>query len=176
MTEPTAAKADNMTGLDEMSRSRVGLVTEFVGSASRDLDMAPPVVLEAVTDVMALPGWNAAIESVAEAPEALVAGSQWVVVMHPPGWPRWRSRSTVDELDRDAHRFVFTTQTDDDNPSRAHWTWQVASTETGSKLTVSWRVYPRTFGRRSVLARLRRPQLQGEVQDSLDALAKTLQP
>lgn len=164
-----------MLARDEMS-SRVGLVTEFIGAVSLELDAAPRTIMEAVTDVRALPGWNAAIESVVEAPDELAPGAQWVVVMHPPGWPRWRSRSTVDEFDRAAHRFVFTTQTDDDNPSRAHWTWQVSPSKTGSKLTVSWRVYPRTLGRRIVLARLRRRMLHQEVKGSLNALAETLRP
>lgn len=163
-----------MMGRDEMSRNAVGLVTEFLGSASRDLEVPARTVHEAVTDVRRLPAWNPAIESVAQAPDELVPGSQWVVVMHPPWWPRWRSRSTVDELDHAAHRFAFTTQTDDDNPSRAHWTWQVAPTKGGSRLTVSWRVYPRTLGRQCLVARLRRPMLRREVEGSLDALAKTL--
>jgi uncharacterized protein YndB with AHSA1/START domain len=155
---------------DELSTSRLGLVTEFTGSVTRRLAAPPEVVLATVIDLQRLPEWNAAIERVTEVPDEWRRGAEWVVVMHPAGWPRWLSRSTVEELDREELRFVHTTRTDDGNPSRGSWTWQVRPAGDGAELSVTWRMCPRTLGRRSVIARLRRPMLQREVRCSLDAL------
>jgi hypothetical protein len=159
---------------DELSTDRYGLVTRFTGSVTHRLAARPEQVLAAVTDVRALAGWNDAIEAVAEAPDDLTPGAEWVVVMHPRGWPRWRSRSTVEEIDREALRFVHTTRTDDGNPSWGTWTWQVRPAGRGAELSVTWDLHPRTMGRRSVIARLRRPMLQREVRRSLAALDRQL--
>lgn len=155
---------------DQMTTTRSGLVEEFTGTATAQLAARPRAVLDAVTDLERLSEWNDAIESVADAPEERGPGAQWVVVMHPAGWPRWRSRSTIEELDHEALRFVHTTRTDDGNPSWAVWTWQARPDGDGTELSVSWRVHPRTLGRRAVLARLRRRMLQREVRRSLDTL------
>jgi uncharacterized protein YndB with AHSA1/START domain len=163
-----------MQPCDEMSTSRLGLVTTFTGTVTRRLDARPHAVLAMVTDLKRLPEWNAAIERVTEVPDQLRPGAEWVVVMHPTGWPRWHSRSTVEEFDLDAFRFAHTTRTDDGNPSRGSWSWQVRPAGASTELTVTWRMWPRTLGRRSVLARLRRPMLQREVRRSLDALEAAL--
>jgi uncharacterized protein YndB with AHSA1/START domain len=155
---------------DELVTSRLGLIIEIVGSITHHLAADPSTVMDAIVDVGRLPEWNAAIESVVEDPGRLSPGSQWVVVMHPPRWPSWTSRSTVDEIDRSGGCFSYTTQTDDGNPSRGTWTWQVSRAPSGSEVTVSWRMSPKTAGRRSIIGRLRRTQLQREVRASLDAL------
>lgn len=160
-----------MSTVDRCSTTRSGLVEEFTGSVTTRLAAPPRAVLDAVTDLAGLAAWNDAIESVAEVPEDLGVGAQWVVVMHPPGWPRWRSRSTVEEFDPETLRFVHTTRTDDGNPSWATWSWQARPHGDGTELSVTWQVRPRTLGRRSVLARLRRRMLQREVARSLDRLA-----
>ncbi len=165
---------DHVSQHDELITNALGLVVEVVGSTTHHLDVAPDAALDAITDIPRLPDWNAAIESVIEAPDELRPRSSWVVMMHPRGWPRWRSRSTVDQLDRDTLRFAYTTQTDDGNPSRATWTWQVTPSAAGSRVSVSWHLWPRTIGRRSVVARLRRPMLQREVRASLHALDTTI--
>jgi hypothetical protein len=108
---------------DEVVTSGLGLVTEFTGSVTRRLTARPHAVLELASAVERLPEGNAAIEQVTEVPDELRPGAEWVVVMHPAGWPRWLSRSTVEELDRDGLRIVHTTRTDDGNPSRGTWIW-----------------------------------------------------
>lgn len=160
---------------DEVATSPLGLVTEFTGSVTQHLSARPDAVFATVTDVARLPEWNAAIEAVTETPTELRPGAEWVVVMHPPGWPRWDSRSTVEELDHDHRRFVHLTRTDDGNPSWGTWTWQVRPAPGGADLTVTWRLRPRTFGRRSVIARLRRPMLQREVRASVRQLGQLVQ-
>jgi hypothetical protein len=160
--------------VDQVVLGRFGLVTAFTGSVSQQLSARPLDVLHAVTDVERLPTWNAAIERCIEVPATLEPGAEWVVRMHPRGWPPWPSRSAVVELDRQALRFVHRTWTDDGNPSRGTWLWQVTPAGTGSTLTVTWRMRPRTLGRRAVLARARRPMLQREVRRSLEALEPLL--
>jgi uncharacterized protein YndB with AHSA1/START domain len=161
---------------DEIESDRLGLVTEFTGSLTRRLSARPDAVLGLVTDLERLPEWNAAIERVTEAPEGVRPGAEWVVEMHPPGWPRWLSRSTVESLDREGFRFVHTTRTDDGNPSRGTWIWQARPADGGAELSVTWRMTPRTLGRRTVIGRLRRRMLQREVRRSLDALEEVLSP
>ena len=160
-----------MANPEGMVTSRFGLIIEAVGSTSRYVDAMPGAVLDAITCVHRLPEWNAAIESVIENPGLLGPQSQWVVLMHPDGWPRWRSRSTVDEIDRGAGTFSYTTQTDDGNPSFALWNWQVSPAAAGSELTVAWQLHPRTLGRRTVIGRMRRTMLVREVDASLRQLA-----
>ncbi len=159
---------------DQMVTTRAGLVDEFTGAVTRRMAARPRAVWDAVTDLERLSEWNDAIEAVADAPEDLRPGAQWVVVMHPAGWPRWRSRSIIEELDHGALRFVHTTRSDDDNPSWATWTWQTRPEGAGTELSVTWRVHPRTLGRRSVLDRLRRRMLQREFRRSLDLLDAAL--
>ena len=154
-----------------MVTTRLGLLNEVADSAKQHIDAAPATVWGTVTDVTRLPEWNAAIESVIEDPGPLRPGAHWVVLMHPRGWPRWRSRSTVSEIDGEAHHLSYTTQTDDGNPSSATWAWRVAPSGAGSEVSVSWRLHPRTLGRRTVIGRMRRSMLVREVDASLRALA-----
>lgn len=159
-----------------MVTSRLGLIDEIAHATSHYIDAAPAAVMDTIADVSRLPEWNAAIESVIEDPGELRPGAQWVVLMHPSGWPRWRSRSTVEEIDRDAHRLSYSTQTDDGNPSSATWSWRVAPSGAGSAVSVSWLLHPRTLGRRTVIGRLRRTMLIREVSASLHALAAAVHP
>jgi uncharacterized protein YndB with AHSA1/START domain len=150
-------------------------MTEFHGSASAAFDATPDALFLLVTDLDRLPEWNAAIERVVDRPTELVPGAQWVVVMHPAKLPRWNSRSTLLELDRDARRFAHRTQSDDNNPSYAVWTWSVEPDGTGARLSVSWDCHPKTSFRRVFGPRVRGPQLQREVPASLTALAELAQ-
>src|SRR5207245_2945288 len=79
----------------------------FQGTATARVEAAPEAIFALITNIDRLPEWNDAIESVAERPPELEVGSEWLVVMHPRHVPRWRSRSTVEDIDRDARRFAF---------------------------------------------------------------------
>jgi uncharacterized protein YndB with AHSA1/START domain len=144
---------------------------EFHGTATAFVDATPETVFDFITDINQLPAWNAAVERVVEAPESLSYGSEWVVVMHPAGLPRWNSRSRLDAIDRDALRFAYRSYSDDGNASYVQWTWQIVAVDGGAQVTAMWDGHPLTFWRRVVLAPfLRRPQLSKEVPASLDAI------
>jgi hypothetical protein len=146
------------------------MVDEFHGSASVVLDAAAEQVFAVLTDVMRLPDWNEHIHHVIEPADGpLVEDTEWVIQMRAMG-TRWPSRSHATVVDPDAGRFEHTTRSDDGNPSYAMWSWQVRPDGPGSELTVSWAVYPRSFWRRALLARLRRPVLEAEVRASLAGL------
>lgn len=141
-----------------------------VASASRTIDGTPDQVFALITDVSRLPEWNDVIESVVEAPEALVIGADWVVELHALG-QRWRSRSTLEELDVEQRRFAYRSRTDDGNPSWARWVWQVDEDPAGSRVTVTWELHPVTFWRRVLFAHIRARQLaRTELPSSLVAL------
>jgi hypothetical protein len=146
----------------------------FTGSASARIDADPDAVFAWLTDLDHLPDWNAAIEQVAERPPVLEPGARWVVVMHPPWLPRWRSRSTVVELDRTRRRFVHRTVPDDGDPSYLTWRWEVEPAGRGSEVRVLWEAHLLTPLRRLVGGRVRRPQLAREVPTSLAALRRHL--
>ena len=75
------------------------------------------------------------------------------------------------------HPFEHTSRSDDGNPARALWRWQVTPIPgQRSRIEVSWHVSPRTFWRRALLGKLRRRQMGDEVPDSLRALAALLAP
>ena len=132
---------------------------------------APDAVFDTLTDIAGLPDWNEAMTSVVEVPDRLREGSEWVVELHALG-QTWRSRSTVEVLDPGGRRFGYRSRTDDDNPSWARWTWEVAEDPAGSRVTVRWELHPVTFWRRVLLARIRARQLAAtEVPASLAALA-----
>jgi uncharacterized protein YndB with AHSA1/START domain len=137
---------------------------------------APPAaVYELLSDIERLTEWNDCIEALVEMPSAFETGAQWVVRMHVAGMGRWDSRSTVQELDQRARRFVHRTQTDDGNPSYAIWTWQVDDgAGGGSTVTVTWSLNPKTRFRRWIAARMRHRQLRGEVARSLAKIPATL--
>jgi uncharacterized protein YndB with AHSA1/START domain len=146
----------------------------FTGTATARMDADPDAVFALLTDIDRLPEWNLAIEAVAERPAVLEAGSRWIVVMHPPRLPRWRSRSTVLELDRDRRRFAHRTVNDDGNPSYLIWSWEVDPAGLGSEVRVRWEAHLLTPVRRFLASRIRRPQLDREVQTSLAALRRHL--
>jgi hypothetical protein len=144
----------------------------FTGIATARIAADPDAVFEHVTDLDRLPEWNAAIGEVAEQPSVHEPGAQWVVVMHPPRLPRWRSRSTVDQHDPARRRFVHRTTNDDGNPSFMIWTWEVDPAGRGSEVRVTWEAHLLTPVRRVLAGRLRRPQLAREVPLSLAALRR----
>jgi uncharacterized protein YndB with AHSA1/START domain len=145
-----------------------------VARASAVIPAAPDAVFAALTDIAALPSWNAVMVAVVDQPAKLDVGSEWVVEFHALG-QTWRSRSTLEELDRTARRFVHQSATDDGNPSFARWTWEVTDDPAGSRVTVAWELHPVTFWRRVLLARIRARQLaRTEIPTSLAALAATV--
>lgn len=106
-------------------------------------------------------------------PGQLQAGAEWVVEFRVFG-RKWHSRSTVQELDESAGRFVYRSATDDGNPSYSEWLWQVAPHPDGCSVDVSVTLFPKTFWRRVLLGRIRLHQLKTEVAESLDALGSLL--
>ena len=126
-----------------------------------------------ITDVDRLPDWNDLITGVVIKPTDLHPGAVWTVSLA-QGPMRWISQSTVVEHDPQRRRFVYRSRTDDDNPSFAMWSWQVAPHPQGSELTVSWSVNPRTRIRRWILAPIRARRLRTEVPASLERLRAAL--
>jgi len=139
--------------------------------ASTVITASPDAVFATLTDLARLPDWNAAMTSVVEQPSRLEVGAEWVVAFRALG-QRWRSRSTVEEIDVPGRRFVYRSGTDDGNPSYARWAWEVTGDAAGSKVTVRWELHPATFWRRVLLVRIRSRQLaHTELPASLAALA-----
>lgn len=139
-------------------------------TVSRDLSADPDALFETLVNPQRLPEWNKAITRVIETPAALAPGDEWVVEMSALA-QRWPSRSQVEVLDRSTRHFQYTSQSDDGNPSYATWSWVVSESSSGSRVTVSWQLNPRTFWRRALLVRLRHHQLmKTEVPTSLAAL------
>lgn len=133
---------------------------------------APPdAVFAALTDVAGLPEWNARMTKVVDVPDALEVGSEWVVEFRVFG-RTWRSRSTLETLDRGGRRFAHLSRTDDTNPSYAQWEWIVTEDPGGSRVQVTWTLNPATFWRRTLLVRMRARQLaRTELPASLAALS-----
>ena len=123
--------------------------------------------------IASLPQWNSAMTRVVESPTRLGAGSQWVVEFRVFG-RKWRSRSTVQVLDESAGRFAYRSATDDGNPSYSEWLWQVTAHPDGCTVDVKLALFPKTFWRRVLLARIRLHQLRAEVASSMDALASSV--
>src|SRR5207249_3959260 len=127
------------------------------------------------TDVDRLPEWNRAIEDVRERPDAMAPGAEWVVTMHPPRYPRWRSRSTCLEIDAARGVFAYRTRTDDGNPSWAGWRWEITPESGGSRVVVSYDLNPRTWWRTRLFSRMRNRDLsRNEIPQSLAAIAGAL--
>jgi len=146
-------------------------MTTAQGSASAVVMAPPATVFRAITDIDRLPEWNAIMRSVVERPSKLVSGAEWVVEFKALG-QTWHSRSTLETLDPVRRRFEYRAETDDGNPSRALWAWQVDEDPAGSRVTVSWDLRPVTFWRRVLFVRIRGRQLaRREVPESLRALA-----
>ncbi len=144
-----------------------------IGTFSGHVDASPETVFSRIIDVGRLPSWNAAIRKVVQQPETLSPGAIWKVEIHALG-STWVSKSEVLELDRPARRFSFRSQSDDGNPSYADWTWAVDADDTGSKVTVSFDLNPRTFLRKYFLIHIRKPGLRKEIEASLASLAAAL--
>jgi hypothetical protein len=114
---------------------------------------------------------NANMTRVVEQPPTLTPGAEWVVEFRALG-QTWRSRSRVERLDRNALEFSYRSRTDDGNPSYGLWSWKVEPNGDRALVTVGWELYPATFWRRVLLARVRHRQLRRtEVPESMTALA-----
>jgi uncharacterized protein YndB with AHSA1/START domain len=150
------------------------MTTELHGSITETIGAPAAKVFALVSDIDRLPEWNAVITRVVERPAELTRDAEWVVELRAMG-NTWNSRSSVVEHDHGAMRFCYRTQTDDGNPSFAHWTWTVqdAGPESAT-VTVAWELHPKTFARRALLARVRHRQLRKEVRESLRAVERTL--
>lgn len=138
-------------------------------SATASFSSPPGDVFRTVTDVGRLPEWNTAITEVVERPDELREGSLWKVRVHALG-QSWVSKSTLTELNPEAGRFAYRSQSDDGNPSFADWAWRIEPDGAGSKVTVTVDLNPQTFWRKHLLIKLRRPALRKEMQESLVAL------
>ena len=153
-----------------MTRESVGrTVGTMRDTLQTRLDDAPPKVFERVVDIRRLPEWNRAITEVVEQPSELAPGSVWKVRLHALG-QSWVSVSTLVKLDEASWRFCYRSQTDDGNPSYAEWEWHVEPDADGSRVTVTVDLYPITFWRKHLLAKVRRPALRREIRGSLQAL------
>jgi uncharacterized protein YndB with AHSA1/START domain len=147
---------------------------ELHGRAVGQVDAAPQSVFDLITDIDRLPEWNAAIEAVVERPPALAVDAEWIVAMHPPRMPRWRSVSRVVELDPRQRRFAYETRNADGNPSYVKWAWTVAGAGDRAEVTVTWDCYLETFDRRILAGPLRKRQLAREVPNSITAMANAV--
>jgi uncharacterized protein YndB with AHSA1/START domain len=151
-------------------------LTQFHGSDATRLTAPADAVFAALVDIGRLPEWNARVHHVIENPTSpVVEGTEWVVQMRASGG-RWPSRSRALVVDPVARRFEYESRSDDGNPTSALWSWHVTPAGAGSELTVTWAVYPRTWGRRLLGARIRRPALIIEVRTSLADLDAHLLP
>jgi hypothetical protein len=153
-------------------------LTEFHGSDSARLTAAADAVFATLVDIDRLPEWNARVHHIIESPpigSPVAVGTEWVVQMRASGG-RWPSRSRALIVDPVTHRFEYETHSDDGNPTSALWSWQVTPAGAGCEVTVTWAVYPRTWGRRLLGARIRRPALISEVRTSLAGLDTHIQP
>jgi hypothetical protein len=149
-------------------------VTEFHGTQTVQLTASAPDVFDLLVDVGRLPEWNSHVHHVIEQPPGpLAAGVEWVIQMRAMGG-RWPSRARALTVDRAALSFEHRSCSDDGNPTYALWSWRVHPAQNGSTLTVTWAVYPRSFWRKLLLARARRPVLAQEVAASLAGMDKYL--
>lgn len=103
---------------------------DFVLTSSTVVAAPPDEVFHVVMAIDRLPDWNREIPMVVEAPAELTVGSEWVVSIRAMK-THWDSRSRVLELDPDRHLFVYSSQSDDGNPSFSAWSWQLARTPAG---------------------------------------------
>jgi hypothetical protein len=146
------------------------LLTEFHGIQTVQLAAAAHDVFDLLIDVERLPEWNAHVHHVIQQPDRpLTPGVESVIQMRAMG-TKWPSRSRALTVDPAALSFEHRSCSDDGNPSYALWSWQVTPTAAGSTLTVTWTAHPRSFWRKLLLARARRPFLADEVKASLAGL------
>lgn len=140
-------------------------------SISAVFDVDPDALFSTLIDVDRLPEWNTAITKVLDRPDALEPGTEWLVEMHALA-QHWPSRSKVQVIDPLARRFSYRSCTDDGNPSYADWSWTIDAEGDASRVTVAWKLHPKTFWRRVLLARIRARSLaRAEIPNSLAALA-----
>jgi Polyketide cyclase / dehydrase and lipid transport len=144
---------------------------EIHDTAEATVGTEPRVVFEMITRLEHLPIWNSAVEEVIEQPHRLTPGATWTVQMHPAKLMRWKSVSTLQELDADACRFAYRSVNADGNPSYSLWRWEVSSQGEAAKVSVRWDVYLETLDRRLLAGPIRRRQLRREVSASLEAVA-----
>ncbi|HEY1444644.1 MAG TPA: SRPBCC family protein [Acidimicrobiales bacterium] len=149
---------------------------EIHGQAEAVIEGSPRAVFSTITDIERLPEWNRAIEQVVERPSGLTPGATWIVEMHPSPGLRWRSVSTLQDLDVDGLRFSYRTVNADGNPSYALWSWDLTPTPAGVRVAVRWDVYLETIDRRLLAGPIRQRQLRKEVAASLAALAARVPP
>lgn len=142
-------------------------------SATANVAFAPADVFRTVTDIQGLPKWNKSIVEVIGLPDRLQEGVLWKVRVHALG-QSWVSRSTLTELNPEAGRFAYRSQSDDGNPSFADWVWHIEPEGAGSRVTVTVDLNPQTFWRRKLLIKVRRPGLRKEMQLSLEALQSAM--
>jgi hypothetical protein len=131
----------------------------------------PGVIFDTITDIERLPEWNGAIEQVMDRPAGLTTGATWTVEMHPTRLLRWKSVSTLQELDEEGLRFTYRTVNADGNPSYALWSWELTPMPPSVRVSVHWDVYLETLDRRLFAGPIRRRQLRREVAASLATLA-----
>ena len=144
-------------GLNESARARIGAPADQI--------------FNLITDVARLPQWNSAITDVVHAPERLEGDAVWKVRIHAMG-TSWVSRSELIRLDRTQRVFEYRSQSDDGNPSFADWTWRVSEDGDGALVDVDADLNPKTFWRKHLLIRLRRPGLRKEMRASLTSLGE----
>lgn len=145
-------------------------LTEFHGTQTVRLSAPACDVFALLVDVDRLPEWNAHVHHVIQRPDRpLAEGVEWVIQMRAMG-TRWPSRARALTVDRAALTFEHRSCSDDGNPSYGLWAWQVTPTEDGSTLTMTWAIHPKSFWRKLLLARVRRPVLADEVKASLAGL------
>ncbi len=147
---------------------------EIHGTTTRTVDAPPEAIFALITDIDRLPEWNEAIENVVERPAGLDTGTEWVVKMHPNRMMSWKSRSSVEEIDRQGFRFGYRTRNEDGNPSYTLWRWEADPDDSGTKVSVRWDVYLKTLDRRLLAGPIRQRQLRKEVAASLRAMEKAV--
>jgi uncharacterized protein YndB with AHSA1/START domain len=133
------------------------------------VEAPPEAVFELLTDIRRLPEWNREIRQIHEQPPVVGPGAQWAVEIHAMG-THWPSRSTVVDHDRGAGLFAYVSQSDDGNPSTAHWVWRIAPHARGAEVRVEASVTPKTFWRRHLFSKVRSRSLPKAVRASLTAL------
>ncbi len=148
---------------------------EIHGTARCRVDAPADAVFSVITNIDRLPEWNDAIESIVERPLELTVGAEWTVAMHPNHMPSWQSRSCVEVIDRDAHRFAYRTVNADGNPSYAIWHWEVVPVDSAAIVTVRWDVFLKTIDRKVLAGPIRKRQLSKEVAGSLRAIEQATQ-
>jgi uncharacterized protein YndB with AHSA1/START domain len=156
------------------SRSRSIGGMEYTLHATAVVDAPSALVFERITDIDRLRDWNAEIHDVVERPAALCPGAEWVVEIRAMK-THWNSRSRLAEFDADGGRFAYRSQTDDGNPSYADWRWQLAPVPGGTRIDVEVDIRPRTFWRKHLFSKLRRPSLAKAMQHSLRTLQAVTQ-